>query len=285
MKRIKYIMLAIVVLLACSGCEKGLEIRSKELYPILEDEQSDIIKGRLTLVGSTSMTKLSSSLAEAFMEDYPEVKFEKSDTGSGAAIKAIKEGAALIGDVSRSLSSDEQEGLESRLIAIDGIAVIVNSNNPIEDISASDLKKVFTGEITNWSDLGGKDQKITLIGREESSGTREGFESNLFIKDKAIYHAEYPESGDVISKVTSDASAIGYCSLFCVHENIKALQIDSIPIEHDTIKNGTYKITRPFIEVYLKGQENIKINAWFDFISSKKGQEIIKAEGLVAALQ
>lgn len=284
-KAIALLIVFTISLCMLTGCKSEIEpINSKAIDPMISQGADNSIKGRLTLNGSTSMTKLCNSLAEAFMEEYPNVTVEKSDTGSGSAVKAVKDGTSLIGDLSRHIKDEENEDIESKQIAIDAIAVIVNKNNPIEDISLDDLGKVFKGEITNWSELGGSNKRITLIGREESSGTREGFETIAGIRDKSVYHAEYPEAGDIVSKVSSDDSAIGYCSLFSVYGNIKALKVDSVEIKEENIKNGNYKIQRPFIQVYLKGEKNILIDRWFEFVKSDTGKSIIEREKLIPVL-
>lgn len=258
----------------------------KLIYPLevtSSSSLSDNLNGRLTLSGSTSMTKLCNSLGESFMQKYPDVVVEKSDTGSGAAIKSVMDGATILGDLSRELKESEtNESLTSVTIALDGIAVIVNSKNEIDDISTQNLIDIFTGKISNWSELGGKDSKIRLIGREASSGTREGFESVLGLSSNPPkYDAEYPETGDVVSKVGNDERAIGYCSLFSVSRNIKALKIDSVKISENTISDGSYSIQRPFIQIYNNSVNNPLVPIWFDFVASDEGKMLIQKEKLV----
>ena len=240
--------------------------------------------GKLTLNGSTSMTRLCNSLAEEFSTLYPDIHVEKSDTGSGAAVGAVLSGNSLIGDLSRELNDEEKSNpINTITIAYDGIAIIVNKDNPINNLSYSELQDIFTKKITNWSQLSQKSQRITLVGREEASGTRDGFESALNIVSKTKYDVQYQENGDIISKVTSDPSAIGYCSLFSVSGNVKAISIDNISPSDKTILSKEYKITRPFIEVYSKNKENELINLWFEFIKSDMGKDIIIKQGLVPA--
>lgn len=262
-----------------AGCEKLI-------YPIevtSSNNLSDNLSGRLTLNGSTSMTKLCNSLGESFMQRYPDIVVEKSDTGSGAAVKSVMEGTAILGDLSRELKESETNGsLTSVTIALDGIAVVVNSNNNIDNISKQTLIDIFTGKISKWSELGGKDAPIRLIGREASSGTRDGFESSLELTDNPPkYDAEYPETGDVVSKVGNDENAIGYCSLFSVSGNIKALKIDSVEINKATISDGSYPIQRPFIQIYNNNVKNSLVPVWFSFIGSEEGRAIIQKEKLV----
>lgn len=267
-----------VLFIFSTGCEKLI-------YPLdstSSNHSADNLSGRLTLNGSTSMTKLCNSLGESFMQKYPNITVEKSDTGSGASVKSVMDGTATFGDLSRKLKEEElNESLSSVTIALDGIAVIVNSKNNIDDISMQTLIDIFSKKISNWSELGGKDAPIRLIGREASSGTREGFESILESSAPPKYDAEYPETGDVVSKVGNDENAIGYCSLFSVSGNIKALKIDSVNISESTISDGSYPIQRPFIQIYNNSINNPLVPIWFDFIESDEGKELIQKEKLV----
>lgn len=262
-----------------SGC-------NKEIQPISQGNggQVDIESSKkITINGSTSMTKLCNALGEQFMLDNPGTTVEKADTGSGSAVKAVKDGTALIGDLSRNLKGDEQgEDLQTVTIALDGIAVVVNKDNPVEDLTKDNLKKVFTGEISNWLEVGGDDTPITVIGREESSGTREGFETIIDSLGDCKYHAEYPEAGDIVSKISTDKGAIGYASLFSVSGNIKSVKIDGVSATTQNISNGTYPIQRPFNQVFLKNSEDELIKKWFEFVRSDKGRKIIEREKLIA---
>lgn len=265
-----------------SGC-------SPELRPIHIETPSSLavpaggLSGKLTLNGSTSMTKVCNALGEAFTEKNPLVTVEKSDTGSGSAIKAVLDGTALIGDLSRKVKESESpEKFSIVTIALDGIAVIVNENNRVTNLSSDQIAKIFTGEIENWSEVGGDDASITLIGREESSGTREGFESILNISGKCQYEAEYPEAGDIVSKVSNDPGAVGYCSLFSVSGAIKAVDVDGVTPREDTIFSGEYPIQRPFVEIFKKNSDSDLIFSWFSFIDSEEGRAIIAKENLVA---
>lgn len=216
------------------------------------------------------------------MEKYPQVTVEKGGTGSGDAVKAVNSGTALIGDLSRNLKDEEKPAdFEIVQIAIDGIAVAVNPQNKVDTLTSEQIAKIYTGEITNWKDVGGADQKITVIGREATSGTRDGFESILKIKEKTKLAAELSSTGEVVSKVGSDPAAIGYISLDSVNESVKAVTVDNVKPSEDTVKDGTYKLQRPFIEIYKKGSDNELVKAWFDFIASSEGQKIIKEAGLV----
>lgn len=240
------------------------------------------LSGKLTLNGSTSMAKVCQALGEAFMAKYPKVTVEKGGTGSGDAAKAVNAGTALIGDLSRDVKTDEKpENYEIVQIAIDGIAVAVNKENKVSNLTADQISKIFSGQITNWKEVGGDDSKITLIGREATSGTRDGFESLFKCKDKCKYAAEVTATGEVVAKVGSDKSAIGYVSLDSVNNTIKACEINGVKAAEENIINHTYVAQRPFIEIYKKGTDSSLIKAWFDFIKSDEGKKIIREAGLV----
>lgn len=245
-------------------------------------ESTASLSGKLTLNGSTSMAKVCQALGEGFMEKYPQVTVEKGGTGSGDAVKAVNNGTALIGDLSRNLKDEEKPAdFEIVEMAIDGIAIAINPENKVDALTSEQIAKIYTGEISNWKDVGGADQKITVIGREATSGTRDGFESILNIKEKTKLSAELSSTGEVISKVSSDPAAIGYVSLDSVNQSVKAVTVDNVKPSEETIKDGTYKLQRPFIEIYKRGSDNELVKAWFEFIDSSEGQQIIKDAGLV----
>lgn len=242
------------------------------------------LTGDLTLNGSTSMAKVCQALGEKFMEKYPGVTVTKSGNGSGDAPKAVTSGTALIGDLSRELKDEEDPSqFEVKQIAIDGIAIAVNKDNPVAELTSEQITKIFTGEITNWKDLGGNDQKITVLGREAASGTRDGFESIFDCKEKCVYAAEITSTGEVVAKVGSDPSAIGYVSLDSVNDSVTACKVDGVEATEENIVNGTYKAQRPFIEIYKKGSDSELVKAWFDYVYSDEGQQVIKDVGLVTA--
>ena len=239
------------------------------------------LSGKLTLNGSTSMTSICDALGEAFMEKYPNVTYEKANTGSGSAVTAVNDGNAMIGDLSRDLKDDENpDNFDIYVIALDGIAVAVNNENPVSDLTQDQIAKIFTGEITNWSEVGGDDAAITVIGRESSSGTRDGFESIFNVADKCKYAAELGETGQVVQRVSSDKNAIGYVSLASA-EGVKALKVDGVEATEENVSNGTYKVQRNFTQITKKGSTDSIIKAWFDFLRSDEGQQIIKDQKLV----
>lgn len=279
MKKIKCINIIAILLAILS-----MSMCSRVIYPDYIDSEGDGLpaKGKITLNGSTSMTKLCNALSEALTELYPDIHVEKSDTGSGAAVDSVLSGNALIGDLSRHLKEEEKdERLNVVITAYDGIAIIVNRGNPVDGLSYQEIQDIFTKKISNWSEVGGKNQRITLIGREESSGTRDGFESALNIVAKTKYDVQYQENGDIISKVGNDDGAVGYCSLFSVSDNLKALTVDNIAPNSESVLSGEYKISRPFIEIYNKNHKTQLIDLWFDFIFSDVGRNIIIQQGLV----
>lgn len=239
------------------------------------------LSGKLTLNGSTSMTSVCDALGEAFMKKYPNVTYEKANTGSGSAVTAVNDGNAMIGDLSRDLKEEEKpDDFDIYVIALDGIAVAVNNENPVSDLTQEQIAKIFTGEITNWSEVGGDNAAITVIGRESSSGTRDGFESIFGIADECKYAAELGETGQVVQRVSSDKNAIGYVSLASA-EGVKALKVDGVEATEENVANGTYKVQRNFTEITKKGSTDPIIKAWFDFLRSDEGQQIIKDQKLV----
>lgn len=234
--------------------------------------------------GSTSMNKVISALREAFESDTG-ITVTYNATGSGAGIQAIQEGRCDIGLSSRNLKDEEKSnGLEGTILAYDGIAIIVNPQNPVADLDVDTIAKIYTGEITNWKEVGGNDAEIVLIGREAGSGTRDGFESITDTKDKCKYRQELVSTGDVITTVASNPSAIGYASLASVKDSVKALTVGGVTPSEETVKDGSYVVQRPFVLVTKKGSP-LSENAqkFFDYITSKAANEIISAAGVVPA--
>lgn len=242
------------------------------------------LSGSVTLAGSTSMEKLANAMNEAFMEKYPNVSATAEFTGSSAGIESLAAGSVDIGDASRALSDDEKgQGIVENIVAIDGIAVITDTDNTITDIKSEDLAKVYTGEITNWKDLGGKDEQIVVIGREAGSGTRDAFEELMDVKDSCKYAQELDSTGAVLAKVAATPGAIGYVSLDVLDDTVNGLQINSVEPTEDNILAGTYVLQRPFV-MATKGEiseQSKQVQAYFDFINSADGQNVIKSVGLI----
>ena len=241
-------------------------------------------KEAVTTDGSTSMNKVIGALGEAFQSDSG-ITVTYNATGSGAGIQAVLEGRCDIGLASRELKDEEKaKGLEGTVLAYDGIAIIVNPENPVNDLDLETIAKIYTGEIRNWKEIGGNDAEIVLIGREAGSGTRDGFESITDTEDKCAYRQELTSTGDVITTVASNPNAIGYASLASVKDTVKALKIDGVTASEETIKNGTYVVQRPFVLV-TKTDVTLSESAqsFFNFITSEAAQGIIIEAGVVPA--
>ncbi|MCF0228541.1 MAG: phosphate ABC transporter substrate-binding protein [Parasporobacterium sp.] len=245
------------------------------------------ISGTVATDGSTSMEKVIGALGEQFEIDNSGVKFTYNPTGSGTGITAVSEGRCDIGLSSRSLKDEEKEkGLTETVVALDGIAVIVNPANPVSDIDLETIAKIYTGEITNWKEVGGEDAEIVLIGREAGSGTRDGFESITNTSEKCAYRQELTSTGDVITTVAGNPSAIGYASLASVKNTVKAISVGGVAPSEETVKDGSYVVQRPFIMV-TKADTALSdaAQAFFDWAVSKEAAEIISAAGAVPAAE
>ncbi len=242
------------------------------------------LSGTVATDGSTSMEKVIGALGEAFMEQNKDVTFTYNPTGSGSGITAVGEGRCDIGLSSRALKDDEKaSGLKETVLALDGIAVIVNPANPVSDLDVETIAKIYTGEITNWKEVGGNDAEIVLIGREAGSGTRDGFESITDTKDSCKYRQELTSTGDVITTVSTNPDAIGYASLAALKDNVKALTVGGIAPTEDTVKDGSYVIQRPFVLVTKDGAElSTAAQAFFDYATSADAADLIAAAGAVA---
>ena len=242
------------------------------------------LSGSVTLAGSTSMEKLANAMNEAFMEKYPNVSATAEFTGSSAGIESLAAGSVDIGDASRALSDDEKgQGIVENIVAIDGIAVITDTDNTITDIKSEDLAKVYTGEITNWKDLGGKDEQIVVIGREAGSGTRDAFEELMDVKDSCKYAQELDSTGAVLAKVAATPGAVGYVSLDVLDDTVNGLKINAVEPTEENILAGTYVLQRPVV-MATKGEiseQSEQVQAYFDFINSEDGQNVIKSVGLI----
>ena len=240
--------------------------------------------GSVTTDGSTSMEKVIGALGEAFQNDTG-ISFTYNPTGSGSGIKAVQEGRCDIGLSSRDLKAEEKEaGLSGTILAYDGIAIIVNPENPVADLSVDTIAKIYTGEIANWSEVGGSDTEIVLIGREAGSGTRDGFESITDTEDACLYRQELTSTGDVITTVAQNPGAIGYASVASVKDTVKALSVDGVAPTEETIKDGSYVVQRPFVLVTKTGEElSDAAFKFFTYITSADANEVISAAGVVPA--
>lgn len=243
------------------------------------------LSGTVSTDGSTSMEKVINSLGESFMAMNKDVKFTYNPTGSGSGIQAVSEGRCDIGLSSRALKDDEKaSGLVETVVALDGIAIVVNPENPVSDLDIDTIAKIYTGEITNWKDVGGNDAEIMLIGREAGSGTRDGFESITDTKDACQYRQELTSTGDVINTVSQNPDAIGYASLSAVGDSVKALTVGGVEATEATVKDGSYVVQRPFVLVTKEGTKlSPAAQAFFDYALSADAASIIAAAGAVAA--
>jgi len=239
--------------------------------------------GTVSTDGSTSMEKVIGALGEAFENNNPGATLTYNPTGSGSGITAVAEGRCDIGLSSRSLKEEEKaQGLAETTLALDGIAIIVNPDNPVADLDLETIARIYTGEITNWKDVGGDDSEIVLIGREAGSGTRDGFESITGTEDVCKYRQELTSTGDVITTVAGNPGAIGYASLASIKETVKALSVGGIVPSEETVKNGSYVVQRPFVLVTKSDTElSETAQKFFDYITSSEASGIISAAGAV----
>ena len=273
MKKIITILCAAVMALSLfAGCGQKAD-----------DNNTATAGGTVATDGSTSMEKVIGALGESFMEANSGTTFTYNPTGSGSGIQAVSEGRCDIGLSSRALKDDEKaSGLKETTLALDGIAIIVNPQNPVKDLTLEQIAKIYTGEITNWKDVGGNDAEIVLIGREAGSGTRDGFESITDTKDACQYRQELTSTGDVITTVSQNPNAIGYASLAAIKDSVKALTVNGVAPTEATVKDGTYLVQRPFVLVTKEGVAlSETAQKFFDFATSADAASIISAAGAV----
>lgn len=287
MKKLICIALATLMALAVfAGCGEQKDDSSSDSSSSSSSASSDAkskSEGTVSTDGSTSMEKVIGALGEAFEEANKGISFTYNPTGSGSGIEAVTAGRCDIGLSSRALKDDEKsKGLKETTLALDGIAIIVNPQNSVSNLSLDDITKIYTGEVTNWKDVGGSDGEIVLIGREASSGTRDGFESITKTKDKCQYRQELTSTGDVITAVSQNPNAIGYASLASVKESVKAVSVDNVAPNEETVKDGSYVVQRPFVLV-TKENEKLSDSAqkFFDYITSSDAASIISEAGAV----
>jgi phosphate transport system substrate-binding protein len=240
------------------------------------------LSGNVAAGGSTSMKNVIAALTEGFAEVEPGVTVSYDPTGSGAGITGAADKTLDIGLSSRALKDDEKADVEGTTIALDGIAIIVNNASKVEDLTVDQLKQMFTGEVTNWSEVGGDDGEIVLIGREAGSGTRDGFESIVDVKDSCKYAQELTATGAVISAVEANPLAIGYASLSAVGDTVKMVTVGGVECSEDTVKDGSYEVQRPFVFVTNKSVAlSEQAQAFFDFATSADAADLIRTAGAV----
>ena len=240
------------------------------------------LSGNVATGGSTSMKNVIAALTEGFTEVEPGVTVSYDPTGSGAGITGATDKTLDIGLSSRALKDDEKADVEGTTIALDGIAIIVNNASKVEDLTVDQLKQMFTGEITNWSEVGGDDGEIVLVGREAGSGTRDGFESIVDVKDSCKYAQELTATGAVISAVEANPLAIGYASLSAVGDTVKAVTVGGVECSEETVKDGSYEVQRPFVFVTNDSVTlSAQAQAFFDFATSADAADLIRTAGAV----
>lgn len=253
---------------------------------ITVEQTQEKLEGTITMAGSTSMEKLANAACEAFMEKYPGTTVTAEFIGSGAGVEALLAGSADIGNSSRALKdSEKQKGAVENIVAIDGIAVVLDKDNTVTDLTQEQLCDIYTGKITNWSELGGENQPIVVVGREAGSGTRGAFEEILGIEDACVYSNELDNTGAVMAKVASTKGAVGYVSLDVVDDSVIAASLNGVEASPENIAAGNYFLSRPFV-MATRGEvseQNSLVQAWFEYLASAEGKELIEAVGLIAA--
>jgi len=271
MKKVFALALAFAMTLSLTACGGG-------------SDDTAVMSGTVNLDGSTSMEKVVKILAESFSELYPEVTINYNGSGSGAGITAAIDGTADLGLSSRELKAEETErGAVANVVALDGVAVVVNPENPVSDLTVEQIAALFTGEITNWSELGGNDAPVAALGREPGSGTRGAFEEIVGVEDACVYAAEYSSTGDVIGNVASNPNAIGYASLSSVDESVKAAAVNGVACTEDTVKDGSFPIQRPFLMVAKEDAElSEAAQTFLNYSMSAEVAELIAAAGAVS---
>ena len=295
MKKILSVLLGITLILSLAACA-GTTVPEVTAAPTTAATAAPtavpatsaapkVLSGTVATDGSTSMEKVIGALSEAFMEANGKVTVTYNPTGSGTGIQAVQEGRCDIGLSSRGLKDEEKaSGLKETVLAYDGIAVIVNPANPVEDLTLAQIADIYTGKITNWSELGGADSEIVCIGREGGSGTRSGFEEIVDVKDLCQYRQELSSTGDVIATVAQNPGAIGYASLASVKDTVKAVKVGGVVPGEETVKDGTYAIQRPFVLVTKEGVTlGEAAQAFFDYAVSQDANPVVIAAGVVPA--
>ena len=284
MKTMAGAMCALMLAGSLAGCGASGNSAAESSAANTADTSTAALSGTISLAGSTSMEKLCEAMSESFMEKYPDITVTVEYTGSGAGLESLAQGSIDIGNASRSLKDGEKEsGAVENIVAIDGIAVIVDTDNALADLSTEQLAAIYTGEITNWSELGGNDEAIVVIGREAGSGTRGAFEELLEVEDACNYAQELDSTGAVLAKVASTPGAIGYVSLDVVDDTVAAVSLNGVAATEENILAGDYLLSRPFVMATMGeiSEQNELVQAWFTYIESDEGQNVISNLGLI----
>ena len=272
---------ACVAFAGCGSSAASSSAAPASAAPAASAPAATELSGKVTTGGSTSMEKVIGALQEAFMEQNSGVDVTYDPTGSGAGITGAQEGSLDIGLSSRALK-DGETGVSATVIALDGIGIIVNNANTVEDLTTDQIAAIATGEVTNWKEVGGPDAEIVMIGREAGSGTRDGFESILKVSDQCRYAQELTATGAVIAAVQANENAIGYASLAALDDSVKALKVNGIDCTEETVKDGSYTVQRPFVFVTKDGaQQTPAVKAFIDFAASADAASLISNAGAV----
>lgn len=290
----KLIVLTLVAVMALSmmvGCgaeeapaEEATAAPATEA-PAEETPAAEELSGTVNVNGSTSMGDVIAALTEGFNEINPDVQINYTGSGSGAGIEGVLAGTCDLGLSSRALSEDEKsQGAVENVIAKDGVAIVINPENTVTDLTTEQIAAIYTGEITNWSEVGGSDAEIAVLGRDSASGTRSAFEEILGIVDSCVYLNEYSSTGDVIGNVASNPNAIGYASLSAVDDSVVAVAVNGVTPTEETVADGSFAIQRPFVIVTVEGTElSPAAQAFLDYAMSAEVADIIAAAGAVSA--
>ena len=290
----KLIVLTLVALMALTmmvGCgaeepaaEEATQAPATEA-PAEEAPAAEELSGTVNVNGSTSMADVIAALTEGFNETNPDVQINYTGSGSGAGIEGVLAGTCDLGLSSRALSDEEKsQGAVENIVAKDGVAVVINPENTVADLTTEQIAAIYTGEITNWSELGGPDAEIAVLGRDSASGTRSAFEEILGIEDACVYLNEYSSTGDVIGNVASNPNAIGYASLSAVDDSVVAVAVNGVAPTEETVADGSFAIQRPFVIVTVEGTElSVAAQAFLDYAMSAEVADIIAAAGAVSA--
>ena len=278
-------MAAVGVMTGCSESTKTTDTKAETTAETkAETTEAAKLSGSISMSGSTSMEKFANALCESFMEKYPDVNVTVEFTGSSAGVESVLSGKCDIGNSSRNLKDEEKEkGAVENIVAIDGIAVAVDPKNTVNDLTKDQLVSIYTGKVKNWSEVGGSNMPIVVVGREAGSGTRGAFEEILKVEDQCVYANELDSTGAVMAKIASTPGAIGYVSLDAVDDSVIAVKLDGVEANAEDIKAGTYFLNRPFV-MATKGEiseQNELVKTLFDYIYSEEGQSVAAGVGLI----
>lgn len=287
-KKVLLVGLSVAMLIGTVGCSNnaGGSLNSGNIQNSANKEnQHQVVSGNINAGGSTSVEKAANTVLEEFVALNPDVTFEYDATGSSTGIKNVKDGTYKLGFSSRELKDDEKEGIESKTIALDGIVLSINPSNEVKNLTLEQIKGIYTGEITNWSEVGGKDANIVVVSRENGSGTRTAFEEIVGIGDlltqKAIIKSG---NGEVVSYVAGEENAIGYISFVTLEENkdkVNGLNVDNIEPTVENVQNSSYKLSRPFIMLYDESKLNEAEKAFIEFLFTDEGQDLLEEAGTI----